>query len=108
MVSDIISQIFGYTPNIHDIIIAIVSLMFGIILLPQLYDIIKGKASLNLYTASLTTIGLAILTINFFTMEFWISFTADLFSAIVWLLLFIFSYKNIKKKNLLLFHKTVK
>jgi hypothetical protein len=101
MVSDIISQIFGYNPNIHDIIIAIVSLMFGFILLPQLRDVIKGKVSLNLFTASLTTIGLVILTVNFFAMEFWISFSADLFSSIVWFLLFIYSYKNIKKKKLL-------
>ena len=101
MVSDIISQIFGYNPNIHDIIIAIVSLMFGFILLPQLRDVIKGKVSLNLFTASLTTIGLVILTVNFFAMAFWISFSADLFSSIIWFLLFIFSYKNIKKKKLL-------
>ena len=98
MVTDFINQLFGYSPNIHDIIIAIVSLLFGIILIPQLKDVIKGKISLNLYTASLTAVGVGILTVNFFIMGFWISFIADFFSTIIWSLLFILSYRN-KKKN---------
>ena len=97
MVSDIISQLFGHAPNIHDIIIATVSFAFAFILLPQLRDVYKGKISLNLYTASLTTIGLIILTANFYAMEFWISFAADFFNAVVWGLLFVFSARNIKK-----------
>jgi hypothetical protein len=99
MVQDIISQLFGHAPNIHDIIIALVSFSFGFILLPQLKEVYKGKVILNLYTASFTTIGLFILTVNFFAMEFWISFLADLFSTIVWGLLFYFSYKNTKLLN---------
>ena len=99
MVTEIISELFGYSPSIHDIIIATVSFAFGFILLPQLKDVWKGKISLNLYTSILTTIGLIILTINFFIMGFWISFIADFFSSLIWGLLFIFSYINIKKKN---------
>jgi hypothetical protein len=98
MVADIISQIFGHSPNIHDIIIATVSFAFGFILLPQLREVWNGKISLNLYTSSLTTIGLIILTINFYIMGFWISFAADFFNSVIWGLLFIFSYRNIKKK----------
>ena len=99
MVQDIISQLFGHSPNIHDIIIAVVSFTFGFILLPQLSDVYRGKTSLNLFTATLTTIGLIILTVNFFTMGFWISFVADFFSAVVWFLLFVFSFRNLKKKK---------
>jgi len=98
MLQNIIIDLFGHNPNIHDIVIAVVSFMFGFILLPQLRDVCRDNTILNLYTASLTTIGLLILTINFFMMGFWISFAADFFSTIVWLLLFIFSYRNIKKK----------
>jgi hypothetical protein len=83
----------------QDIVIAAVSLMFGIILLPQLKDVWHGKTILNLYTASLTTIGLFILVITFFTMGFWISFIADFFSGIIWFLLFILSVRNIKKEK---------
>jgi hypothetical protein len=97
MIYDIIIQLFGHEPNIHDIVIAIVSSMFGFILIPQLRDVIKGKTSLNLFTASLTTIGIGILTITFFSMQFWISFVADFFSTVVWFLLFVFSYRNMKK-----------
>ena len=100
MVSDIITQLFGHAPNIHDIVIAVVSLLFGFILLPQLRDVYKKKIVLNLYTSSLTTVGLIVLTINFFVMGFWISFIADFFNAVVWFLLFILSYRNLKKKNI--------
>ncbi len=98
MVTEIIPQLFGHSPNIHDIIIATVSFAFGFILLPQLREVWNGKISLNLYTSSLTTIGLIILTVNFFIMGFWVSFAADFFNSVIWGLLFIFSYKNIKKK----------
>jgi len=86
----------------QDIVIATVSLMFGVILLPQLRDVWHGKTILNLYTASLTTFGLFILVITFFTMGFWISFIADFFSGIIWFLLFFLSVRNIKKKKLVL------
>ena len=99
MVQDIITQLFGHSANIHDIIIAVVSFTFGFILLPQLRDVYHGKTSLNLFTASLTTIGLIILTVNFFAMGFWISFVADFFSALIWFLLFVFSVRNLKKKK---------
>jgi hypothetical protein len=99
MLLDILTPILGQGYHWQDIIIAIVSLMFGFILLPQLRDIWHGKTILNLYTAGFTTIGLFILTVTFFTMGFWISFIADFFSGIVWLFLFAFSFKNIKKKG---------
>jgi len=97
MLLDIFVQIFGEGYHWQDIVIAVVSSMFGFILLPQLKDVWKGKTSLNLFTAGLTTIGLFILTATFFSMRFWVSTIADLFSGIVWLLLFIFSYRNLKR-----------
>jgi len=97
MLYSIISQLFGHSPNIHDIIIAVVSFLFGFILLPQLRDVYKKGIVLNLYTAILTTIGLIVLTVNFFMMGFWISFAADFFNSIIWFLLFVFSIRNIKK-----------
>ncbi len=99
MIYSIISQLFGRNPNIHDIIIAIVSFLFAFILLPQLRDVYKSGTVLNLYTAILTTIGLIVLTINFYIMGFWISFAADFFNSVVWFLLFVFSVKNMKEKD---------
>jgi uncharacterized membrane protein len=83
----------------QDYVIAIVSLLFGIILLPQLLDTWRGKTILNLYTASLTTIGLFILAGTFFTLEFWTSFIADVISGVIWFLLFLFSFQNKRKSD---------
>jgi len=99
MMADIFVQLFGHAPNIHDIIIAVVSFLFAFILLPQLRDVYRGKTILNTYTASLTTIGLIILTVNFFAMGFWISFIADFLNAAIWFLLFVFSVRNKKRIN---------
>ena len=83
----------------QDYVIAIVSVLFGFILIPQLKDVWHGKTILNIYTAGLTTIGLYVLGITFFTLEMWISFGAELFSGTIWLLLFILSVRNKKKKD---------
>jgi CHASE2 domain-containing sensor protein len=83
----------------QDIVIAVVSLLFGFILIPQLKDMWRDKSILNVYTAGLTTIGLFILAITFFTLNLWISVFAETFSAIIWLLIFILSFKNKKKKS---------
>jgi hypothetical protein len=85
---------------LQDYIIAFVSVLFGFILLPQLKDTWRGKTILNLYTASLTTIGLYILGITFYTLHMWVSFGAEFFSGTVWFLLFLFSFRNKTKKVL--------
>jgi len=96
---DIFIQLFGENYHWQDIVIAIISILFGFILLPQLKDVWHGKTILNIYTASLTTIGLYILATTFFTMEYWVSFIAELFSGTIWLLLFVLSIRNIKRKK---------
>ena len=80
----------------QDIVIAVVGLLFGFILLPLLLDVWRGDST-NIYTAGLTTIGLYILAATFFTMRYWLSFTADLFSGTIWFLLFIFSILHKKR-----------
>lgn len=81
----------------QDYVIAIVSVLFGFILLPQLKDCWSGKTILNIYTASLTTVGLYVLGLTFFTLDMWVSFVAEFFSGTIWLLLFVFSLRNKKK-----------
>jgi hypothetical protein len=80
----------------QDMVIAVVGLSFGFMLLPQLRDVIHGK-SVNVYTAGLTTVGLYILAITFFTMNMWITVFAEIFSGTIWLLLFLFSVRNKRK-----------
>lgn len=80
----------------QDVIIAIVGLSFGFMLLPQLRDVIHGK-SINLVTSGLTTTGLYIMAITFYTLDMRITFIAEIFAGTVWLLLFVFSVIN--KRN---------
>lgn len=99
MIEEIFSSILGENYIWQDIVISLVGLMFGVILFPQLKDVWRGKTILNLYSASLTTLGLFILAFTFATMNLWFSFVADFFSATVWFLLFLLSFRNLKKKT---------
>jgi hypothetical protein len=99
MTGDILSSILGEGYVWQDVVIAIISVLFGFILLPQLRDVLRCKVYINLYTAGLTTVGLYILAATFLTMDFWISFIADVFSGTVWLLLFVFSLRNYLKRK---------
>jgi hypothetical protein len=99
MIGDILSSLLGGSYVWQDIVIAVVSILFGFILLPQFKDLLRGKVYINLYTAGLTTLGLYILAATFLTMKFWISFVADIFSGTIWLLLLFYSVKNYRKRK---------
>lgn len=81
----------------QDLVIAAVSLLFGFVMLPQFMDVWRGKTVLNLYTAGLTTVGLFIMGATFITLDLWISVVSECFSGVIWLLLFILSYRNRKR-----------
>ena len=83
----------------QDIVIAIVSLLFGFVMIPQFIDAWRGSACLNLYTAGLTTVGLFIMSATFVTLNLWISVVAEAFSGVIWLLLFVLSYRNRKREK---------
>lgn len=100
MLLNILTNIFGEDFIWQDIVVAVVSLMFGLILIPQLVEVYRGKTTLNLFSASITTIGLYILAATFLTLDLWLSFLSDIIAGTVWLLLFIFSYRNLKKKKI--------
>ena len=80
----------------QDIVISVVSILFGFMLFPQIADSIKGK-TVNIFSAGLTTIGLYILAGTFATLELWFSVVAELFVGTAWLVLFILSYTHRKK-----------
>jgi len=82
----------------QDYVIAFVSLLFGVILLPQLKDVWRGQ-SLNLFTAGLTTVGLFVLVLTFATMEYWVSMIADTISGTIWLFIFLLSWKHRNNKS---------
>ena len=99
MAVDILNSLLGDSYVWQDVVIAVISVLFGFILLPQFKDVLRGKVYINLYTAGLTTIGLYILAVTFLTMKFWISLIADIFSGSIWLLLFVFSVRNYRNRK---------
>ncbi|MEM4258767.1 MAG: hypothetical protein QXL17_06420 [Candidatus Thermoplasmatota archaeon] len=82
----------------QDYVIAVVSISFGFMLVPQLRDVFRGNC-VNLYTAGLTTIGLFILGFTFSTLQMWVTVIAEVFSGTIWLFLFVFSLRNYTKKD---------
>lgn len=99
MLESLFELILGNITCWQDIVIAVIGLLFGFILLPQLIDVWRKSLVLNLYTAALTTVGLYIMAFTFYTLEFWITFIADFFTATVWLFIFLFSLINKRKFN---------
>lgn len=82
----------------QDYVIATVSVLFGFILLPQLRDVWHGQV-LNIFTAGLTTLGLFILVYTFYTMDYMVSTFSSVFSAMIWMGIFVLSIKNKKKQG---------
>jgi len=99
MLLDIFVQLFGEGYHWQDVVIGVISVLFGFILIPQLRDVWRGKTILNVYTAGFTTVGLYILAVTFSTMGYWVSVTSEIISGTVWLLLLVLSIRN-KRKNL--------
>ena len=72
--------------------------MFVAVTIPQVIDVVKGKTSLNILTAGPTSLGNYGLAYVFFTLELWLSVISAVLIASLWLVLFIFSYRNNKRK----------
>ena len=75
----------------QDNIIALVTMMFGVFLIPQLYDVVCGGVSLNLITTFGTAFGMLALTVTYITLKFRVSAFTTGFETIIWFLLGIFS-----------------
>lgn len=82
----------------QDFAITLIVYMFVAVTIPQLFDVIKGKSSLNIFTSGATSIGNYALAYIFLTLNLWLSVTSAFLIATLWLFLFIFSMRN-KKKN---------
>ena len=80
----------------QDLVITIIVYMFVIVTIPLLIDVIKKRSSINLLTASATSIGNYILAYVFLSLNLILSVISALLIASIWLALFIFSIKNIK------------
>ena len=83
----------------QDYAITAIVYIFVIVTIPQVIDVVKGRTSLNLLTAGPTSFGNYGLAYVFFTLGLWLSVISAILIATLWLILFIFSIRNRKRKN---------
>lgn len=80
----------------QDYVIAVVGLLFGFMMFPQIRDSLKGK-TVNAVSAGLTMLGLFVLGFTFASLDLWLSVASEFFSGGTWLVLFVLSVKENRK-----------
>jgi hypothetical protein len=80
----------------QDLAIPTIAFLAGVMLIPQLQDVLNRGAVINFFTASLTSVILFILSYVFATLSLWFSVIAQSFVATVWLLLAYYSLRNVR------------
>ena len=78
----------------QDYAITLIVWMFVVATIPLVKDTIKGNTSVNLLTAVSTSIGNYGIALIFSTIGLWISIFSGLSIATLWLVIFIFSWRN--------------
>lgn len=71
--------------------------MFVVVTIPLVRDVIKGRTTVNLLTAGPTAFGNYGMMVIFATMDLWISVTSSALISTIWLIIFIFSWRNTTK-----------
>lgn len=79
----------GTQSEISDIIAA-VSLTFGLVLLPTL---LNHRAFVPRWSSALTAAGLFVIGLCFFDLSLWWAAVSEMFSALVWLTIFVWRGK---------------
>jgi len=80
----------------QDLAITGITILFAVMLLPQLRDVLSRGAVLNFFSALLTSIlgyGMALV---FATLGLWIAMAGQALVATVWMLLAYFSLRNVR------------
>lgn len=78
----------------QDFVITATNLLFGLMLIPQLRDVIIYKQSMNVWSCGFTFLGLCIVNVTMVTLELWLS--AIPLCTVMWGLLLWFSWRNKK------------
>ncbi len=82
----------------QDFAITGITVLFAIMLLPQLRDVVSRGAVLNCFSAFFTSVFSYILAMVFATLGLWISVAGQALVASVWLLLAYFSLRNVQAR----------
>lgn len=82
----------------QDFAITGITVLFAVMLLPQLRDVISRGAVLNCFSAFFTSVFSYTLAMVFATLGLWISVVGQALVASVWLLLAYFSLRNVQAR----------
>jgi len=80
----------------QDFAITGITILFAVMLLPQLRDVLSRGAVLNFFSALFTSILGYILTLVFATLGLWMSVAGQTLVASAWMLLAYFSLRNVR------------
>lgn len=78
----------------QDVGIMTISASFSFLLLPQLHDVVCRGRIVNLWTAISTGVGILLLGGIYLTMGLWLSVITQVMTALVWMLIALFSIRN--------------
>ena len=85
----------------QDYVLSIVGVSFTIMLIPQLYDAIRGDAQLNFWTCLITGIGCFVIGLVDITLGLPIAAVVSFTTGIMWLLLVYYSEEKQKKRKMM-------
>lgn len=80
----------------QDFAITGITVLFAVMLLPQLRDVVTRGAVMNFFTALTTSLLSYLMALVFSTLGLWISVFGQGLAATVWLMLACFSLKNVR------------
>ena len=80
----------------QDIAFALLNVLLLVFLFPQIHDVIVKGKSLNLYTTGLTAVALFAIAIVDLTLDLWFTFCVTLITVVAWLVLFVYSMRNVE------------
>ena len=80
----------------QDLAITGITILFAVMLLPQLRDVVSRGVVLNCFSAFFTSVLSYTLAMVFATLGLWISMAGQALVASVWLLLAYFSLRNVQ------------
>ncbi|MCM2466649.1 hypothetical protein [Methanoculleus oceani] len=82
----------------QDLAITGITILFAVMLLPQLRDVLSRGAVLNFFSALFTSILGYSMALVFATLGLWISMVGQGLVATVWMLLACFSLRNVRNR----------
>ena len=75
----------------QDYVLAIISILFSIFLIPQAYYVVRGDIRLNKFTTGFTAAGLIVMAATFITLGLQFSALSTCATALIWGIMYVYS-----------------